>query len=925
MPNSILIVDDTPENLKVLSGILKKEGYKLRYAKSGLQALSSIEQSLPGLIVLDIMMPDMDGYETCLKIKEMPHAKDVPIVFLSALSETVNKLRAFEVGGVDFIEKPFHSVEVLARIRTHMTLFQSKKKLAENAQRLTEAEKVSNMGSYSWDISTDEMTYSERLIELFELEDTGVTPYNIFETCLSFVHHEDLQKVKLRLEQARVSPEPWSLEFRIITQLGNLKYIFASGSSFQEFPGEKNTWVTGIVQDVTKFKQNEEAIKLMFNLSDDFVEQENIERAYEYALQRICRFMGWQLGHAFLYNHDNAAFTSAGIWYFEDSSIDEGFREKYAKVGFPQSDLPDTLLKEQTSIWGDDFFDLQLESSKKIKETGLKGAYALPIRVNKRVIAILEFYTHQALVSDDLTLSLLNEIGTRLGNILKQKLLINEIKENEAIQERMISSASYPIVIVNGRNKIVKVNNMFSELFGFSEKEILGLAIDTIIPERLRAKHDGYTQSYHKTPRRRSMGIGMELNALRKDGTEIPVEISLTPLSHSEGTVMASIYDVSLRKQAEKDLKESRDRLSLAVKSGKLGVWDWDIKTGKFIWDDSMYILYNIERNEQEQSYHSFDKLLHPEVYYEDVEEVNQTAEEVLSGDGVLDISFRVSEKTGEVRHITAKGRVQFDKAGKPVRMIGVNIDMTDEIETKRELEQSNKELESFAYVASHDLQEPLRVITSYLQIIKDKYADGLEERGAYLMKRIVGASNRMKSLINDLLAYSRIDRRGSRFELTDLNELIDVVLTDSEVLIHENNAKVEVGKLGSIFCDPGQMRQVFMNLLSNGIKYRKPDVDPVVKISAEVIGNNMVEITFEDNGIGIKPEFNERIFEIFQRLHTQEEYQGTGLGLAITKKIVERHKGRIKVESKFGERTKFILALPATLAHVEKNEHEND
>lgn len=922
MVNSILIVDDTPENLKVLSGILKKEGYKLRYAKSGLQAISSIEQSLPELILLDIMMPDMDGYETCLRIQEIPEAKDVPIVFLSALSETVNKLKAFEVGGVDFIEKPFHSIEVLARIRTHIALYQSKKKQVENAQRLSAAEKVSNMGSYSWNVVTDEMTYSERLLDMFELDDSEVTPKNIFETCLGFVHQEDQEKVKHQLKQVRVSQKPWSLEFRIITGLGNLKYIFASGSKGEHIQGQ-HTWVTGIVQDVTKFRQNEEAIKLMVNLTDDFTEEEDIEKAYEYALQRICRFMGWQIGHAFLFNNERTEFMSSGIWYTEDASIDEGFSEKYSSVGFSASILPGTLLNAQTSIWGDDFFDLHLESTQGIKKLGLKGAYALPIRVNKEVIAILEFYTHQDLVSDDLILGLLNEIGTRLGSILKQKLLINEIKENEAIQERMISSASYPIVIVSEQNEIIKVNNMFSELFGFTEDEVLGQSINMIIPHRLRAKHDDHTASYHKSPRRRNMGIGMELNALRKDGSEFPVEISLTPLSHSEGTVMASIYDVSLRKKAEQDLKESRDRLSLAVKSGNLGVWDWDIKSGTFIWDDSMYVLYDIERNEEEQDYHSFDKLLHPEVYYEDIEEVNQTAEEVLLGDGVLDISFRVSEKNGEVRHITAKGRVQFDKAGKPVRMIGVNIDMTDEIETKRELEQSNKELESFAYVASHDLQEPLRVITSYLQIIGDKYADGLEERGTYLMKRIVGASNRMKSLINDLLAYSRIDRRGSRFERTDLNELMDVVLTDSEVLINENNAKVEVGKLGSVFCDPGQMRQVFMNLLSNGIKYRKVDVNPIVKISAEPQKNNMVEITFEDNGIGIKPEFNERIFEIFQRLHTQEEYQGTGLGLAITKKIVERHKGKIKVESKFGEGAKFILALPATLANVEKNEND--
>lgn len=922
MTNSILIVDDNPENLKVLSGILKKEGYKLRYATSGEQALTSIKESLPDLILLDIMMPDMDGYETCLKIKQMHEANDVPVVFLSALSETVSKVRAFEAGGVDFVEKPFHSVEVLARIKTHLALSKAKRKQEENAKRLADAEKVSNMGTYSWNVETNKMTYSNRLIEVFELEESHVTQDNIFDTCLKFIHEEDLQKVDLHLKNVRESSEPWVLEFRIITRLGNLKYIFASGSKGQLMGEKKNNWVTGIIQDVTKFKQNEEVIKLMVDLTDNFTEEESIERAYEYVLQRICRFMGWSIGHVFLYDNSDDQFSSADIWYLQDPGAYKNFKHNHAKVTFSESDLPGVITRSETFVGEGSFFDIEKKSKNDLRSLRLKGVYALPIKVNKKVVAILEFFAHQIMVNDDSVLNLLNEVGTRLGSILKQKLLYNEIRENEAIQERMITSASYPIVIVNRNSEIVKINKRFTELFDYEINEILGQRIDVIIPRRHHHNHGTHTSSYHKSPKIRNMGIGMELSALKKDGTEFPVEISLTPLSHSEGTVMASIYDISSRKKAEEELKESHDRLRLAVESGKLGVWDWDIKKGTFVWDDSMYFLYDIPKKNHDQPFVSFHKLLHPNIYLEDIEKVNKAMKAALGFDDVLDITFRVAKSNGKLMFVAAKGRVKFNGKGEPIRMIGVNIDLTGEIEIKQALEKSNKELESFAYIASHDLQEPLRVITSYLQIIEDKYTNGLEERGVYLMKRIVGASNRMKTLINDLLAYSRIDRRGSNFEKADLNVLINDVLTDSEVLINENKAEIEVGELCTVFCDPGQMRQVFMNLLNNGIKYQKPHELPRVKISCKIRDNNIAEIIFEDNGVGIKPEFFDRIFEIFQRLHTQEEYGGTGLGLAITKKIVERHQGSIKVESKYGEGSKFIVALPLTLVNEENNEN---
>lgn len=226
------------------------------------------------------------------------------------------------------------------------------------------------------------------------------------------------------------------------------------------------------------------------------------------------------------------------------------------------------------------------------------------------------------------------------------------------------------------------------------------------------------------------------------------------------------------------------------------------------------------------------------------------------------------------------------------------------------ELIRSNEELERFAYVASHDLQEPLRVISSYLQLLEKKYNDQLDEKAQKYISTTIDASSRMKRLINDLLLFSRVGTRGEEFIDIDLNTLIAEVLRDLEVTINEKQAVIEVDDMPKIKGDPSQIRQLFQNLIGNGIKFGKPDVPSQIKIGSKLAENNLVELSVEDNGIGIEKDYYERVFIIFQRLHTRQKYEGTGIGLAISKKIVERHGGQIWVESEPGEGCVFKFTL---------------
>ena len=236
------------------------------------------------------------------------------------------------------------------------------------------------------------------------------------------------------------------------------------------------------------------------------------------------------------------------------------------------------------------------------------------------------------------------------------------------------------------------------------------------------------------------------------------------------------------------------------------------------------------------------------------------------------------------------------------------------------ELSRSNRELEEFAFVASHDLQEPLRKIQAFSDRLETMFKDELGEKGIDYIARMKNAAQRMSNLINDLLEFSRVTTRGKDFADTDLKQVLDDVLSDLEIAIKESNAQVNVGEMPVIQADLSQMQQLFLNLISNAVKFRRPDVTPIITIEYQHHTefnddyNTELEwqiITVKDNGIGFAPEYTDKIFVPFQRLHGRSQYKGTGIGLSVCRRIVERHGGTIAAQSETGEGATFIIKLP--------------
>lgn len=296
----------------------------------------------------------------------------------------------------------------------------------------------------------------------------------------------------------------------------------------------------------------------------------------------------------------------------------------------------------------------------------------------------------------------------------------------------------------------------------------------------------------------------------------------------------------------------------------------------------------------------------------------------------LLDKVEKIRKLDGTLCYMSASKIPVFNKEGEIIGIAGISRDVTerklaeDRLELFAEkLAKSNKELESFASVASHDLQEPLRKIVAFGDRLQKKFTSALGEEGVDYLQRMQSAATRMHYLINDLLTFSRVSTKEHQFDPLDLNEVLEEVISDLEIRIEQTEGKINYDPLPVIEADKSLMRQLFQNLIGNALKFHREGVPPVINItsfevertdSPEQSGfstGDFCEICIEDNGIGFEEEFYEKIFAIFQRLHNREKYEGTGIGLATCRKIVEKHHGTINVTSKLGEGTKFTINLP--------------
>ncbi len=358
------------------------------------------------------------------------------------------------------------------------------------------------------------------------------------------------------------------------------------------------------------------------------------------------------------------------------------------------------------------------------------------------------------------------------------------------------------------------------------------------------------------------------------------------------------------------ELKLSQEKLNDAQRLAKIGNWEWNIVDGTILWSDELYRIFGRSRESFEANYENYINCIHPE----DREIVNEIVEKASQDHQPFDIFHRALLPNGDERILNGRGEVFTNVQGQIVKMIGTAQDVTERKKAEQklnqyniDLERKNKEIEQFAYAASHDLQEPLRSIANFSKLLAAKLEDNPSPEINKYMSLISGGANRMSNLIFDLLEYSRAGKNMTR-STTDCNILVHEVMTDLNAIIKESGAEIHFKELPTVNCY--NLKSVFQNLILNAIKFKKTNIPPVIDISASDTGKEYL-FAITDNGIGIEKEYYSRIFIIFQRLHTRFEYAGTGIGLSLTKKIIELHGGEIWVESELGKGSTFYFTIP--------------
>ncbi|WP_254523478.1 PAS domain-containing sensor histidine kinase [Natrinema caseinilyticum] len=460
----------------------------------------------------------------------------------------------------------------------------------------------------------------------------------------------------------------------------------------------------------------------------------------------------------------------------------------------------------------------------------------------------------------------------------------------ESELQRILGRISDAFYAVDDQLRFTHVNEQAAKLLQRSEAELLGEAVWDVFPDARETRGDEAFR--HALEAQEFVSYEEQLPSLEKwfDVRVYPSETGL------------SVYfrDITERKERQQEL----ERYEQTVETVWDGVYALDENDRFVLVNEAFCELVGYER---EELLGEPPTLINSEAVNE---AANEMEAEIVTGQrevGVLEYEFETAD--GATIPVETRFRPYHYGDGRTGRC-GVTRDIRDRKEYERKLEESNERLEQFAYIASHDLQEPLRMVTSYLRLLEQRYGDAFDEDGEEFLEFAVDGAERMREMIDGLLKYSRVETHGDSFEPVDLNTVLEDVRADLQFQTEETDAEITTEDLPRVDGDASQLRQLLQNLLDNAITY-SGEHPPRVHVTADRRSQEWV-ISVEDEGIGIDPDYQERVFTIFDRLHSREEYNGMGIGLALCERIVERHGGDIWVESELGEGATFSFTLPA-------------
>jgi PAS domain S-box-containing protein len=491
------------------------------------------------------------------------------------------------------------------------------------------------------------------------------------------------------------------------------------------------------------------------------------------------------------------------------------------------------------------------------------------------------------------------QLRARLADSVRNSELLERADERFRLA---LDSSTHSMILVDGTGRIVRVNALAEEVFGYAAEDLCGCAVEILVPERFRSKHGELRTLFLRAPSTRPMAVGRELFAVRKDGSEFPVEIILNLLETSDGTlVLAAIVDISARKRAEEEMHQMVE----ALPSGILVV---DAKGTIVLANSLLNGLFRYAKDELiGKPIETLVPPRHVTGHPEKVSSFFAAPVPTFLGAGRTLYGMRKDGQEFPVEIGLNPIQTQYGP-----RVIAAVVDISARLRTQKELElaaedlrRSNEELDAFAYIASHDLKAPLRAIESLSKWIEEDAAPVLPPKSRQHLETLTARVQRMRTLLDDLLEYSRAGRAEEGVADIDVRTLVQDVL---DTLGPNPSFSVDIlGELPSVRCSRSPLAQVFRNLIDNAIKHHDRPGGRV-QIGGRPVGRDLAEFRVTDDGPGIPAEFRERVFRMFQTLKPRDEVEGSGMGLALVRKVVHRNGGTIRVENRSSQGSEFIF-----------------
>ena len=754
---------------------------------------------------------------------------------------------------------------------------------------------------WDWDLITDTATFGDSFRSIFGYNDEKIV--NFSSKWLDMVHPDDQAEIAYKIQCVTLASEKkWLLEYRFKKANGDYAYIVDRGTALKDENG-KTIRIIGAKQDITEQKRSEQQKAVLAAISPIFSQHAQLKSALNAVLGKlIIYFDDFQLAEIWLC--DNQAKSIKLISKDSHFPNSEEFYEKTRlQTSFQLGEgLPGEVWRtKETIVWQNvethDAF-LRKEFASII---GLKSVMGLPLIFQDTVIGVLVLGTSKQVTYQDSYSSFYKGLAELLGSEIQRKQIEQELAE--------IFNAAPDIICLAGFDGYFKkINPKMCELLGYTEEELLSHPSSYFThPDDLKVT-TRETVDFSNT----TSSQNFENRYYTKDGRIIWLSWAIK-LDLDSGLIYCVAKDITEKKDLE-------DLLKVANQLAQNGGWEINVL------DNNKVYYSKTTRDILEMDDDVVPTLEMGMSFYPDEENrsrVEKVVQKAIEDGTPWDEELQIVTAKGNHKWVRGIGRAEF-RNGTCARLLGSFQDITvrknTELELKKlnetleeralKLQQSNEELEQFAYVASHDLQEPLRMVTSFLSLLERKYESQLDEKAKQYIHFAVDGAKRMRQIILDLLEFSRVGRIREELDHVNINTLVETIVSLYREKIEDLNASIVFENLPTIESYETPVYQLLQNLISNSLKYHSVNEPPRVEISVVEQETDWL-FTVKDNGIGIDPNYHAKIFQLFQRLHTKDEYTGSGIGLSLCKKIIDDLKGKIWVESEEGKGCTFYFTLP--------------